>query len=106
MPQKRQRIFIVGFREETAFDFSKLEVPVGRMPVLGDILEQDVDPKYTLTAHMWKYLQDYKDKHRGAGNGFGFGLFGRMTLHEPCPRVTIRTVRRFLSSSPVRGHDV
>lgn len=76
VPQKRQRIFIVGFREDTAFDFSKLEVPAGRMPVLGDILEKDVDPKYTLTAHMWKYLQDYKDKHRGAGNGFGFGLFG------------------------------
>ena len=76
VPQKRQRIFIVGFREETSFDFSKLEVPDGRMPVLGDILEKDVDPKYTLTPHMWKYLQDYKEKHRGAGNGFGFGLFG------------------------------
>lgn len=76
VPQKRQRIFIVGFREDTGFDFTKLEIPAGRMPVLGDILEKDVDPKYTLTAHMWKYLQDYKDKHRGAGNGFGFGLFG------------------------------
>ena len=76
VPQKRQRIFIVGFREDSDFDFSKLEVPTGRMPVLGDILEKDVDPKYTLTAHMWKYLQDYKDKHRGAGNGFGYGLFG------------------------------
>lgn len=76
VPQKRQRIFIVGFREDTGFDFRKLEIPAGRMPVLGDILEKDVDPKYTLTAHMWKYLQDYKDKHRGAGNGFGFGLFG------------------------------
>ncbi len=76
VPQKRQRIFIVGFRDDTSFDFSKLEVPTGRMPVLGDILEKDVDPKYTLTPHMWKYLQDYKEKHRGAGNGFGFGLFG------------------------------
>ncbi len=76
VPQKRQRIFIVGFREDTDFDFSKLEIPTGRMPVLGDILEKDVDAKYTLTAHMWKYLQDYKDKHRGAGNGFGYGLFG------------------------------
>ncbi|MGO7438274.1 DNA (cytosine-5-)-methyltransferase [Rhizobium ruizarguesonis] len=76
VPQKRQRIFIVGFRDDTSFDFGKLEIPAGRKPVLGDILEKDVDPKYTLTAHMWKYLKDYKEKHRGAGNGFGFGLFG------------------------------
>lgn len=76
VPQKRERIFIVGFREDNGFDFSKLEIPAGRKPVLGHILEKDVDPKYTLTAHMWKYLQDYKEKHRGAGNGFGFGLFG------------------------------
>jgi DNA (cytosine-5)-methyltransferase 1 len=76
VPQKRERIFIVGFRDPSNFDFDKLEIPNGRKPVLGDILEKDVDPKYTLTAHMWKYLQDYKEKHRGAGNGFGFGLFG------------------------------
>ena len=30
--------------------------------------------KYTLTDHRWKYLRDYADKHRAAGNGFGFGL--------------------------------
>src|SRR5690606_26308051 len=27
VPQKRERIFIVGFREPTAFDFSALELP-------------------------------------------------------------------------------
>ena len=31
--------------------------------------------KYTLTDHLWQYLQDYAEKHRAAGNGFGFGLF-------------------------------
>jgi len=75
VPQKRERIFIVGFRERSSFDFSRLEVPQGRKPVLGDILERDVDPRYTLTAHMWNYLQGYKAKHAGAGNGFGYSLF-------------------------------
>jgi DNA (cytosine-5)-methyltransferase 1 len=77
VPQKRERIFIVGFREPTSFDFDALEIPdAEKGPKLGSILEPEVDPKYTLTAHLWKYLQDYKAKHNAAGNGFGFSLFG------------------------------
>lgn len=76
VPQRRERVFIVGFRDLTDFDFSKLEIPSGRQPVLGDILEDEVPAKYTLTEHLWKYLQDYKAKHQRAGNGFGFSLFG------------------------------
>jgi DNA (cytosine-5)-methyltransferase 1 len=76
VPQRRERIFIVGFREDTDFDFSKLEVPTDRQPVLGDILEADPSPKYTLTEHLWKYLRDYRAKHQKAGNGFGYSVFG------------------------------
>ncbi len=76
VPQKRERIFIVGFRDEANFDFDDLAVPEGDGPKLGRILDSEVDPKYTLTAHMWKYLQGYREKHRKAGNGFGFSLFG------------------------------
>jgi DNA (cytosine-5)-methyltransferase 1 len=76
VPQKRERIFIVGFREKSPFSFDDLEVPQGSHPVLGDILEPKVDPKYTLTQHLWNYLQDYKEKHAKAGNGFGFSAFG------------------------------
>ena len=32
--------------------------------------------KYTLTPHLWQYLQDYAAKHKAAGHGFGFGLVG------------------------------
>jgi DNA (cytosine-5)-methyltransferase 1 len=76
VPQRRERIFIVGFRDSTEFDFSKFEAPSNTGPKLGAILEEQVDPKYTLTPHLWKYLQDYKRKHASQGNGFGFGLFG------------------------------
>lgn len=78
VPQRRERIFIIGFREESTFDFSALKIPKSPWPKLGDILEphEQVDKKYTLTAHLWKYLQDYKAKHQSQGNGFGFGLFG------------------------------
>lgn len=75
VPQRRERIFIVGFREETGFDFDRLEVPDAG-PVLGDILEAEPLPKYTLTEHLWTYLQNYKAKHQKAGNGFGYSVFG------------------------------
>ena len=32
--------------------------------------------KYTLTDHLWEYLQRYAEKHQKQGNGFGFGLVG------------------------------
>jgi DNA (cytosine-5)-methyltransferase 1 len=76
VPQKRQRIFIVGFRDDTDFDFDQLEIPEGRQPVLGDIMENDPPAKYTLTHHLWTYLRNYKAKHASAGNGFGYSVFG------------------------------
>lgn len=76
-PQHRERILIVGFdtqRFGSDFDFSfDYEVPEHK-PVIRDILEPQVDPKYTLTPNLWLYLQKYAEKHRAAGNGFGFGM--------------------------------
>jgi DNA (cytosine-5)-methyltransferase 1 len=79
VPQKRERIFIVGFKKPTSFDLKALEIPsFGCGPKLGSILDrnEDVDTKYTLTPRLWEYLQNYKAKHAAKGNGFGFGLFG------------------------------
>ena len=76
VPQKRERVFMVGFSGMTVFDFGALPVPEAAGPTLGTILEVDVDPKYTLSEHLWNYLQDYREKHRRAGNGFGYSLFG------------------------------
>jgi DNA (cytosine-5)-methyltransferase 1 len=71
VPQHRERIFFVGFREWRHFDFPKFP-PEG--PKLKSILERKPDTKYTLSEHLWNYLQNYAAKHRAAGNGFGFGL--------------------------------
>lgn len=71
VPQHRERIYIVGFREPREFQFPELP---DNSPRITDILEQNIDTKYTLTNHLWQYLQDYARKHRERGNGFGFGL--------------------------------
>lgn len=77
VPQRRERIFIVGFREKTDFNLKALELPAGG-PKLGSILQphDEVDPKYTLTPRLWEYLQAYRAKHQSKGNGFGYSLFG------------------------------
>jgi len=79
VPQKRERIFIIGFREPTDFDFKAVEVPDAKAgPKLKNILQphDEVDPKYTLTPRLWQYLQDYRAKHQAKGNGFGYSQFG------------------------------
>lgn len=76
VPQRRQRIFIVGYRDPNDFNFDHLEIPEGPGPKLGSILEKDVLEKYTLSPKLWNYLQDYKKKHGAKGNGFGCSVFG------------------------------
>lgn len=93
-PQHRERIIIVGFRESNGFSWENLELPE-EGPRLATILHKTdgsepllpwdgerffchsshrVQDKYTLTPKLWAYLQAYAEKHRAAGNGFGFGL--------------------------------
>lgn len=77
VPQHRERIVIVGFdtkRYGENIDFRFDLKPVKRQPMVKDILETEVDSKYTLSDKLWTYLKDYAAKHREAGNGFGYGI--------------------------------
>lgn len=80
VPQHRERIIIVGFDRKRYGDNIQFKFdikPKKPKPVLDDILEKSVDPKYTLTDKLWIYLQNYAAKHRAAGNGFGYGIAPR-----------------------------
>jgi len=95
VPQHRERIVIVGFREPKLFSLESINFPpkgeiklsyiLHKMDENEPFLEHDQDKyfnfkndkvqdKYTLTDHLWEYLQNYAKKHQAAGNGFGFGL--------------------------------
>lgn len=95
VPQGRQRILIVGFDRKrfgraSKFDFARVSRPVAK-PLLNTVLHPEdgsepaeppytegalaeVSSKYVLSSHLWRYLRNYAEKHRRAGNGFGFGL--------------------------------
>jgi DNA (cytosine-5)-methyltransferase 1 len=77
VPQHRERIVIVGFDKNVFYgneNFSFPEMPTDPPMVMEDILDKKVEDKYTLTDKLWDYLQKYAQKHKAAGNGFGFGL--------------------------------
>jgi DNA (cytosine-5)-methyltransferase 1 len=95
LPQHRERVLIVGFREPVLFDWQVLRLGNKGEHRLGEVLHRSdgsepmlewdgerffdhsrraVAEKYTLTDHLWEYLQRYAEKHRAKGNGFGFGL--------------------------------
>lgn len=91
VPQHRERIIIVGFREKTEFSWDDLRLKKKGFATMSSILHPEdgseeaeepytigesakINPKYTLTPKLWAYLQAYAEKHKKAGNGFGFGM--------------------------------
>lgn len=76
VPQHRERIFLVCFDRRVFGNAPPFDYPAKseKRAKLVDILDPAPDSKYTLTNHLWKYLQDYAQRHREKGNGFGFGL--------------------------------
>ena len=101
LPQHRERIIIVGFREENKFDWEKIVLPSKGIHTLKEILHKTdgTEPliasdenkyfdnakkkpldKYTLTDNLWIYLQAYAAKHKEKGNGFGFGLVDKNSV--------------------------
>lgn len=79
VPQHRERIYIVCFnkKEYPKIKFEFPSYPKKRIYELKDIISDEVEEKYTLTNHLWNYLQNYKKKNEEKGNGFGFGLINR-----------------------------
>ena len=79
VPQHRERIFIIGFDKDVYGGNEEFNFP--DLPradhLLKDILEKEVDDKYTLSDKLWSYLQYHAQKHKAKGNGFGYGLASR-----------------------------
>ncbi|MDD9885930.1 MAG: DNA (cytosine-5-)-methyltransferase [Gammaproteobacteria bacterium] len=90
VPQHRERILIAGFCKKTGFSWDDLQLPEKKQSLSSILHPQDgtepaeepyttgekavVAGKYTLTPRLWAYLRAYAEKHRKAGNGFGYGL--------------------------------
>lgn len=73
VPQSRNRVFIIGFREQTDFDFSQFEVVYPKAtPVLGDILlpNKEVPSGMTLSDKGLAWVKRQAQRNLQKGNGF------------------------------------
>lgn len=75
VPQNRERIYIVAFRND--IDCTAFKFPEGRKKdtCINDIIEEnEVSVKYYLSDVYLQTLRDHKKRHEQKGNGFGFEI--------------------------------
>lgn len=93
LPQNRERIFILGFLGTTFFEFP---LPSTQKTKLGDILEKEVDTKYTISNNLWEGHKRRKKQHLEKGNGFGYRLF-----NEKSPYTSTISARYYKDGSEI-----
>ena len=73
LPQSRNRVFIAGFRSQTAFDLEQFSIAYPcQAPVIGDILQRrcDLPPSVTLSNKGLAWVERQAARHRERGNRF------------------------------------
>ncbi len=75
VPQKRERIFIAGFRKDTGITEFKYPEPLKKRTEFADIKEKEpVSVKYYLSTRYLETLRNHKKRHKNKGNGFGYEI--------------------------------
>ena len=69
IPQNRERIFIVGIRDDADNNF-KFPKEINLKNKLKDLLQINVNDKYYLSDKMIEGFKNHKNKHKEKGNGF------------------------------------
>lgn len=100
IPQNRERLYIVGF-DKNQFNIPKkfnFDYPLqtGIKTRLGDILEKNVDEKYTISDKLYQGHLRRKKEHQLKGNGFGFSLF-----NEDSPYTSTISARYYKDGSEI-----
>ncbi len=75
VPQNRERIYIVGFRNDLGIEHFEYPKPINKKVAFSDIKEKEVPPtKYFLSTQYVQTLINHKARHEGKGNGFGYAI--------------------------------
>ena len=75
VPQNRERIFIVGFRNDLNISEFSYPKPVNKPIAFKDIKEEEeVSVKYYLSTQYLETLRKHRARHESKGNGFGYSI--------------------------------
>ena len=98
VPQNRERIYIVGFNKNKVHNYMDFNTPVPpKLDVrVGDILEHNVNPKYTISDKLWEGHQRRKKDNKAAGKGFGYSIF-----NESSPYTNTISARYYKDGSEI-----
>lgn len=95
IPQNRQRIYIVLWRDGVISNF-EYPKPTGVDVKVGDVLESNPDPKLTISDRLWEGHQRRKTENKNNGKGFGFGL-----VSESSPYTNTISARYYKDGSEI-----
>jgi len=75
VPQNRERIFIVGFKNKKSAERFSYPKPLKTAKTIADIKEQDTVPvQYYLSQQYLSTLKAHRKRHSDKGNGFGYEI--------------------------------
>lgn len=77
VPQNRERIYIVGFRNDLGINTFEYPKPFEKSVPFKNVKEEKVVPtKYYLSTQYLQTLINHKERHANKGNGFGYAIIG------------------------------
>lgn len=75
VPQNRERIYIVAFREDIAPETFDFPTHAGKKKTIEDILDDaPISPKYYLSDVYMETLRRHRAHHEALGHGFGYEI--------------------------------
>ena len=75
VPQNRERIYLVAFRNDIAPDKFRFPTTTDDTKRIRDIIEEEAVPaKYYLSETYLQTLKNHKARHAAKGNGFGYEI--------------------------------
>lgn len=96
LPQKRSRVFIIGFRKDVVNNIKIPSIPSYRDDIslyrdLNDAIELGADNSYYISAGALKSMKVHKNRHLGKGNGFGYIVVNDKSIESPISNTLLAT---------------
>jgi len=88
LPQRRSRVFIIGFRKDIAEKVDLHPIPSNRDDLsmyndLNDLIELGADNQYYLASGALQSMKNHKNRHANKGNGFGYMVVNSPDIKSP-----------------------